>query len=409
MSRVRGTSWPLFDRTAVRTPDGADQGVTVSTGLDVPDRAGVPAPGPGRRGGGSARPTTVRLTGRHRVLPADGEHRQPARRRAAASGGGPPRVPRTRPARRLARRTATSRSERHRQTRIRAPPSDGGTGQQGPPPVHADGHAPPRPRRDGSPGTAHGHIHVTNRYFGGSACGRNGTERQDPLSVTLTGGNRHDVTQLTPLAHAVPPIRGRRGPAPPGGRPARPEAVAGSHGARDRRLGPSAVGRVQSNPYSSDQTTGSPSGPRSVRNTVAAPFRGAHGPGAVLQGQREFLSLALARLLKGLLVSRRRMAPVTQGGPLRPGEPGGVRVTGGSAEGLADSGKMPSCSGSCTRAGGSARFLECQLGRRRAWGSRAGFWKELSVGLIVVPGGTISSMRSSTSSVRTTSAAATWV
>lgn len=32
-----------------------------------------------------------------------------------------------------------------------------------------------------------------------------------PLAVTLTGGNRHDVTQLLPLLDAVPPIRGLRG------------------------------------------------------------------------------------------------------------------------------------------------------------------------------------------------------
>ncbi|MBO1286096.1 IS5 family transposase [Streptomyces sampsonii] len=31
------------------------------------------------------------------------------------------------------------------------------------------------------------------------------------LAVTLTGGNRHDVTQLLPLLDAVPPIRGLRG------------------------------------------------------------------------------------------------------------------------------------------------------------------------------------------------------
>lgn len=31
-----------------------------------------------------------------------------------------------------------------------------------------------------------------------------------PLAVTLTGGNRHDVTQLLPLLDAVPPIRGLR-------------------------------------------------------------------------------------------------------------------------------------------------------------------------------------------------------
>ena len=27
-----------------------------------------------------------------------------------------------------------------------------------------------------------------------------------PLAATLTGGNRHDVTQLMPLIDAVPPI-----------------------------------------------------------------------------------------------------------------------------------------------------------------------------------------------------------
>ncbi len=32
-----------------------------------------------------------------------------------------------------------------------------------------------------------------------------------PLAVSLTGGNRNDVTQLLPLIEAVPPVRGRRG------------------------------------------------------------------------------------------------------------------------------------------------------------------------------------------------------
>lgn len=32
-----------------------------------------------------------------------------------------------------------------------------------------------------------------------------------PLQVSLTGGNRNDVTQLMPLIHAIPPVRGRRG------------------------------------------------------------------------------------------------------------------------------------------------------------------------------------------------------
>ena len=32
-----------------------------------------------------------------------------------------------------------------------------------------------------------------------------------PLAVRVTGGNRHDVTQLLPLVEQVPPIRGRSG------------------------------------------------------------------------------------------------------------------------------------------------------------------------------------------------------
>jgi transposase len=40
-----------------------------------------------------------------------------------------------------------------------------------------------------------------------------------PLAATITGANRHDVTQLVPLVDAVPPVRGRRGR--PRRRPAR--------------------------------------------------------------------------------------------------------------------------------------------------------------------------------------------
>ncbi|GAA3272279.1 DDE transposase [Streptomyces roseochromogenus] len=46
-----------------------------------------------------------------------------------------------------------------------------------------------------------------------------------PLAVTLTGGNRNDVTQLIPLLEAVPPVRGKRG------RPrSRPDGVLADHG-----------------------------------------------------------------------------------------------------------------------------------------------------------------------------------
>jgi hypothetical protein len=32
-----------------------------------------------------------------------------------------------------------------------------------------------------------------------------------PLAVTLTGGNRNDITQLIPLVDTIPAVRGRRG------------------------------------------------------------------------------------------------------------------------------------------------------------------------------------------------------
>ncbi len=55
-----------------------------------------------------------------------------------------------------------------------------------------------------------------------------------PLAVTLTGGNRNDITQLIPLLEAIPPVRGRRG------RPRRkPDALVADRGDdhdRDRDL-----------------------------------------------------------------------------------------------------------------------------------------------------------------------------
>ncbi|MFC9432129.1 IS5 family transposase [Streptomyces sp. NPDC056987] len=57
-------------------------------------------------------------------------------------------------------------------------------------------HVGPSPVDRGRPGSKH-HLIVD----------RLGT----PLAVTLTGGNRHDVTQLLPLLDAVPPIRDLRG------------------------------------------------------------------------------------------------------------------------------------------------------------------------------------------------------
>jgi transposase len=57
-------------------------------------------------------------------------------------------------------------------------------------------HVGPSPVNRGHPGSKH-HLIVDAHGI--------------PLAVTLTGGNRHDVTQLLPLLDAVPAIRGRRG------------------------------------------------------------------------------------------------------------------------------------------------------------------------------------------------------
>ncbi|TXS12791.1 IS5 family transposase [Streptomyces sp. NBC_01201] len=57
-------------------------------------------------------------------------------------------------------------------------------------------HTGPSPVDRGRPGSKH-HVIVD----------RHGT----PLAVSLTGGNRHDVTQLMPLVDAIPRIRGLRG------------------------------------------------------------------------------------------------------------------------------------------------------------------------------------------------------
>jgi transposase len=60
-----------------------------------------------------------------------------------------------------------------------------------------------------------------------------------PLAWTVTGGNRHDVTQLLPLVERVPPVRGKAGR--PRRRPGRVTADRGydydKHRRELRRLG----------------------------------------------------------------------------------------------------------------------------------------------------------------------------
>ncbi|MFB7999387.1 IS5 family transposase [Streptomyces sp. NPDC056002] len=57
-------------------------------------------------------------------------------------------------------------------------------------------HVGPSPVGRGRPGSKH-HVIVDRQGI--------------PLAVSLTGGNRHDVTQLIPLLDAIPPIGGLRG------------------------------------------------------------------------------------------------------------------------------------------------------------------------------------------------------
>lgn len=57
-------------------------------------------------------------------------------------------------------------------------------------------HVGPSPVNRGHPGSKH-HLIVNAHGL--------------PLAVTLTGANRHHITQLLPLVDAVPPIRGQRG------------------------------------------------------------------------------------------------------------------------------------------------------------------------------------------------------
>ena len=58
-----------------------------------------------------------------------------------------------------------------------------------------------------------------------------------PLAATLTGANRHDVTQLLPLVDAIPPVRGR-----PGAPLRKPGEVMGDRALRLRPAPHAAVG-----------------------------------------------------------------------------------------------------------------------------------------------------------------------
>jgi transposase len=53
-----------------------------------------------------------------------------------------------------------------------------------------------------------------------------------PLATTVTGANRHDVTQLLPLIDAIPPVRGK--PGRPRKRPKRAQGDRAYHSQRHR-------------------------------------------------------------------------------------------------------------------------------------------------------------------------------
>ncbi|XCM33508.1 transposase [Streptomyces parvus] len=60
------------------------------------------------------------------------------------------------------------------------------------------------PRQDEAQSTGAGRAASTGHHLITDATGI-------PLAVTLTSGNRNDVTQLIPLLRSVPPVRGKRG------------------------------------------------------------------------------------------------------------------------------------------------------------------------------------------------------
>jgi transposase len=92
-----------------------------------------------------------------------------------------------------ASRARGTRDIRHRREAARAPC----TNEFEPPTARIRGaHTGPSPVDRARPGSKH-HLIVD----------RHGT----PLAVSLTSGNRHDVTQLMPLLDAIPHIRGLRG------------------------------------------------------------------------------------------------------------------------------------------------------------------------------------------------------
>ncbi|GGS40644.1 transposase [Streptomyces griseoviridis] len=92
-----------------------------------------------------------------------------------------------------------------------------------------------------------------------------------PLTATLTGGNRNDVTRLIALVQAVPPVRGKCG------RPRRrPGAVLGDRGYdhdKDRRL----VWYLGVEPLIARRGTGHGSGPDAQRWAVERAFVHLHG------------------------------------------------------------------------------------------------------------------------------------
>ncbi len=164
-----------------------------------------------RSGQSSPRRNHVRVEDRRCLARRAGRDRRLLRSHGLASAAGLDRGRRlATPALRPADRTAPhglAGPGRLRRRRLAGPGSQRGD------------HVGPSPVDRARPGSKH-HLIVDRR----------GT----PLAVTLTGGNRHDVTQLLPLLDAVPPIRSLHGR--PRRKPRRPYADRGYDFDKYRRL-----------------------------------------------------------------------------------------------------------------------------------------------------------------------------
>lgn len=127
-----------------------------------------------------------------------------------------------------------------------------------------------------------------------------------PLAVLLTGGNRHDVTQLLPLVEAIPEIRGIRG------RPRRRPRYLYADRGYDSEPHRDALRRLQITPRIARRGTPHGSGLGIVRYVVERTFAWLHQYKRLRTRyeRRADLHLALMQLACALICHRKLPKPL---------------------------------------------------------------------------------------------------